>query len=338
MELIYPSIIYIVLFLVICCVIFIKKRSKELYLTGKKVANTQFLKESPYFKQVIKRYKLYTFLLKIICLCSVLICAILVARPARVETKDEKMYSRDVFLCMDVSSSVDELNKELITTLKQTVESLNEERFGISIFNTSSVILVPLTDDYDYVLDTLDTVKKSIQINSGEISSTSVDNYTYLSQYTRKGTLIDNETRGSSLIGDGLASCIYNFPQLEENRTRAIIFTTDNDLQGEEMITLQEAAEIAKEKNITVYGICPRETKEEDKEKLKIAMEITGGYLYEQGEENNVKEIVENIEQKEKSLVENKKQTKKVDIPEVPIIVLVIIIFILFFIDKRGKI
>ena len=36
---------------------------------------------------------------------------------------------------------------------------------ALDIFNTSSVVLVPLTDDYKYVLDVLSKIKESIKYN-----------------------------------------------------------------------------------------------------------------------------------------------------------------------------
>ncbi|MFR5029176.1 MAG: hypothetical protein ACLTDF_10800 [Coprococcus sp.] len=41
------------------------------------------------------------------------------------------------------------------TSSKKTVDELQGERFGIVIFNTSPVLLTPLTDDYEYVKDHL---------------------------------------------------------------------------------------------------------------------------------------------------------------------------------------
>ena len=66
---------------------------------------------------------------------------------------------------MDISSSVDELNVELCAKLKEVVRRLDGERFGITIFNAKSVLLVPLTNDYEYVLGTLDKLEKSFEVS-----------------------------------------------------------------------------------------------------------------------------------------------------------------------------
>ena len=77
-----------------------------------------------------------------------------------------------------------ELTGKLIS-LTETVNNLKGERFGISIFNTTSVLLVPLTDDYDYVLDSLDKIYQSIEaINDYDYSSY------YIYDYIIAGTIV----------------------------------------------------------------------------------------------------------------------------------------------------
>ena len=71
-----------------------------------------------------------------------------------------------------------------------------------------------------------------------------------------EGTITKNIERGSSLIGDGLTSGIYMFPELEEDRSRSIILITDNVDNAEPggaVMTLQEATNLAKEKNINLF-------------------------------------------------------------------------------------
>src|SRR5690606_35417237 len=62
----------------------------------------------------------------------------------------------------------------------------------------------------------------------------------------------------SSLIGDGLANCARLFdedPYKDEDRSRSIIFATDNDLQGEPIYTLQDATNLALSRNISLIGL-----------------------------------------------------------------------------------
>ena len=345
MELVYPFVIYIGVPIIILLLIWNLKKAHT-YKDGKKIANTKYVKSIPYYNNIMKKYKMLSYLIKGISVLSIFLSLILLSRPAKVDTKESPMYSRDIFLCMDVSVSVNEVNKELVKGLKDIVKELKGERFGISIFNTSSVLVVPLTDDYDYVLSVLDTLEKSFEMNSMDYTgSYNVENANYLQKYIEEGTLIGAENRGSSIIGDGLATCIYNFTNLEENRTRIIIFSTDNELEGEELITLQKAAEIAKSKNITVYGIAPstigsycygeghdHSNAEPD---FKKAVQTTGGDLYIESSNATAKSIINNIEKQQKTLLQGQKETRKIDKPEVPFIMLLISLLILFILNKK---
>lgn len=272
MELTYKYVFYIGIVVVVFLLfsIFFKVKKKNKYKDGVKIANTKYAKSIPYYKEILLKYKVLSISILSVCLVCIGISFILLSRPAKVDTNETKSYSRDIFLCMDVSTSVDELNLQIIDNLKDIVKDLKGERVGINIFNTSSVQIVPLTDDYDYVLEVLDELEKSIKAADDILNSS---NYDY--EYRFSGTLVGNETRGSSLIGDGLASSVLCFPNLEEDkeRTRIIIFSTDNDLRGQEIIPLKQAAALAKKKNVKVFGICPKEALDKDKTEMKSAIE-----------------------------------------------------------------
>ena len=334
MEVKYPLIIITLPIVVIICLLLIKKKNEN-FKVGSKIANTEYLKNSKYYKIIVKRYNFIKVTTTILFLISIISSIILLARISKIETIDNEIYNRDIFLCMDVSSSVDELNEELVDSLKNTVNSLHGERFGISIFNTSPVVLVPLTDDYDYVIDTLDKIKKSIKANNSiEYGKYNDDDYLYISSYIYSGTIEGNEQRGSSLIGDGLASCIYNFSKFEEKRTRIIIFSTDNDLAGKPYFTLDEAAELSKNKGIKVFGIGTKIMKENNKIDFKNSVLKTNGKYYEHSK-STTDTIVEDIEKTSTTLLKDNKTTRNIDIPEIPFIIMIISIIGLIYMSKK---
>ena len=187
MELTYPFIIYIGI-LVIILLLILKPKKQSLYKDGKKIANTKYIMNAPYYKDIMKKYKILSYIITGAFMSSIFCGIVLLSRPAIVDTNSSPLYSRDIFLCLDVSSSVDKLNQELVGELKKTVNNLKGERFGISIFNTSSVLLVPLTDDYDYILSVLDTLGESFQAATSFSSGT--ENYRYLLSYINDGTLV----------------------------------------------------------------------------------------------------------------------------------------------------
>ena len=320
----------------------IKLKKPQNYEEGRKIANTQYVQELPYYKKMVKMYKILSIIMKTLCIISILMTLILLSRPAVTEANDKSAYNRDIMLCMDVSDSVNALNEEIVNSLKNIVKSLKGERFGISIFNTSSVMLVPLTDDYDYVLDTLNTLEKYLKVYNSyndSFSYSSLDDVLEAQNYLQAGTLVGINERGSSIIGDGLASCMSYFGDFEEERTRIIIFTTDNDVYGREILDVKEAGQICKNKGATVFAIAPMTITSSRKAQLKSAVEVTGGVYYEQGmgkkENSNVNDIVNNIEQRGKNLIKGEKEVKLIDKPEIPFVVLNISLIGLFILDKK---
>ena len=330
MELRYPYLFFVGIVVVILIIVLVRFKKKS-YKEGSKIANTHFIKNTIYYQKRLKQYKILLLMAKGLCLFSIFISFWLLSRPYTTDKVEKYEYSRDIILCMDISGSVDNLNYELVDNLKDTVRSLKGERFGISIFNTTSVTLVPLTDDYEYVISVLDQIKKSI--NSHYSYDFSKD-YLYNSDYIISGTIEGWQTRGSSLIGDGLATCVFNFSKLDEKRTKIIIFSTDNELEGEPLLTLDEAADISKRKGVVVYGIGTVDIDENKKEEFKNAVLKTGGSFY-LSSAQSVKKIVENIESSSKSLMKGESKKFKIDDPLVPFIFLSISVLALIIINRR---
>ena len=327
----YP-ILLILIPIVILIVIIFNKKDKIKFEKGSKIANTNYIKNTEYFKKKIQQYNFFKMLSFISFIVLVIFSTLLICRPMKVKTENINQYNRDIFLCMDVSASVDELNIELVQSLEETVKKLNGERFGISIFNTSSVVLVPLTDDYNYVLDTLSKIKESIKMNSENKYSFDLDTLD-VKKYISSGTLEGSKERGSSLIGDGLASCAYSFTETNTKRTKLIIFSTDNELAGTPLVSLNGAAKISKQKDIKVYGIGTKKMKSKDEEEFRKSVQLTGGKFYLHSNDT-VNDIVSDIESTSKSLLKSKTETKRYDIPEVPFILL-LISFIGFIISSK---
>ena len=334
MEIKYPFLI-IVVPLIVILLLFIIKIKKEKFKEGSKIANTSFIKNTDYFKSKMREYKIIKYFSYITFISMIILLSLLLSRPSKVERKNIKKYNRDIIICMDISTSVDELNMELVNNLKETVNKLSGDRVGVSNFNTSSVLLVPLTDDYNYVSNSLDLIHQSLELNNYNYSSINIsDNYFYLRDYIRSGTLVGNEERGSSLIGDGLASCVYNFSSKEKNRVKLVIFSTDNDLAGTPLISLEDAAKISKKENVKVYGIGTKKMKDSDRENMEKAVLLTGGKFYDHSN-FSVDKIVSDIEKNSTSLLESNNKTKRYDTPEIPFIIFLGFFICFIFISKK---
>ena len=307
---------------------FVRFRRRKKFKGGTKAAEADYIKEIPYFRRKMRIYKVLKFFLSTVIIANLLISGFLMAMPYKTEVNEIKNMNRDIILCMDISTTVDHLNFELVGKLKEVVENLNGERFGIVIFNTSPLYLCPLTTDYEQVLNELDIIEEALDLRydyyngSGSYSNRLVE----LDEYISAGTLVGNEERGSSIIGDGLAAAALDFTNIEEDpdRSRIIIFSTDNDLQGDEIITLPEAGQLCVDRGITVYGIGTEQMYPSDKAMMRDAVEMTGGEFYYGEDSRVVSNIIDNIQEHVASLDTIEYEISETVTPEIPFIILLI--------------
>lgn len=323
MEIKYP--IIILLFIIAFFGILFYK-GKEKVNNNKKVANTYFIKNTQLYKSIINKYKIIIYIIFGLLFLSVIGASLLTSRIITTSTHSNKIYDRDILLCLDVSGSMSELDEEIIKSYGKIVDNMHGERFGIVIFDNSSYKLLPLTDDYDYVKD---VIKKSIKAFNGIKT-----NDWEASRYIYDGTY---EGEGSSVIGDGLASCVLSFPKLDEERSRIIILGTDNYVSGPQIITVPEAGKLAKKYKVAVYPLDPNGYGKEAKELKEIAT-LTGGKYYTIQDVKQTNDIVNSIETKEKTVRETSPTSSSTDHPQVPLIIILISILGILFMERVIKV
>ena len=81
---------------------------------------------------------------------------------------------------------------------------------------------------------------------------------------------------------------IFSFPDVKEDheRTRIIIFATDNDVAGTEAVSLEDACKLCKQYGINLYAYCPTVEMNIYTSKEKIAAyrraveQLAGGKFY----------------------------------------------------------
>lgn len=314
--------------------VFVKYKKTKKYAGGKKIAGLICQEDEAYFRKRKILYKTGLTATLICCVLVVVSAFLLMAKPYTSRRMQDEKYCRDIILCIDISTSVDYLNENLLDKLKKTVDELQGERFGIVIFNTSPVLLTPLTDDYEYVKDQLDLIAQCLksrnEVNLDDAFSSGYD-WIYYQAYISSGTLIGNEQRGSSLIGDGLAAAAIDFSDADKERTKVVIFSTDNDIQGTPVATLDEAADICVSNNVTVYGVGTKEMTPKNKESMKNAVEKTGGKFYLEEESGSFGEIVSSIEKLSKNLV----KVRMVDV-ETPELLYPFVLMLVLFAGMLG--
>ncbi|MBO5390070.1 MAG: hypothetical protein J6A59_18410 [Lachnospiraceae bacterium] len=344
MELIYPLVLYVGI-PVVFVLFLIRFKKKDTYRKGNKVANADFVESNPYYKKLMTQYKIFGSIAIFSLLLSTWASLAMMSRPAKVDTVTHEIRNRDIFICMDISGSVDETNLELVDELRGVVEELDGERFGITIFNAKSVLYIPLTTDYAYIMEMLDELEESFKVSlvmtkyyDGQSLTAEEYEIFYDFDYEKyyykyAGTLSDE---GSSYIGDGLATCLYNFSDLETNpdRARLIIMTTDNELNGTPLLTIEEAAALCSKHDVKVFGIAPDHIMNE--QQFKDAILSTGGGYYKTSDKNAYKQLVNDIKATDATIIE-KTEILIYDQPEVLFVVLVVLMGIYFGFSRKVK-
>ena len=304
---------------------------------------------------------------------SLLSAAYLMGRPSYNKKIDAGVKRRDIYLCLDVSYSLYELNADFVENLEDVVRGLDGDRVGISIFNTSTVEYMPLTTDMDFTIDKLKelgdyfALQKEYKLYQAEtgiadmsneefmdyLGAMPEDEYDWFSNlvYTLdlidKPVTLDNVVRGSSLIGEGLASCLFNFPYLgDSDRTRVIIMVTDN-AQAEEAppaIELDEAAQMCKDNNVAVFGIFPpaealrdlRPDQNFDNLSSDMRQNIrkTGGEFYVVGSDFDTEDVIAQIRSHEAMQVDEVSVNKLADDPRRAI--MICICGLVLFVIAKG--
>lgn len=262
-------------------------------------------------------------------LCAA-VCAsiVLMARPMRIGSGDERSSRRDIILCLDVSGSTLPYDRELIATYRDLVRNFQGERIGLSIFNSTSRTVFPLTDDYDLVVSQLDhasDILKGVQ-SQDDIDAMSDRDYQRISDWL-EGT--QNRKEATSLIGDGLVSCAamlpgfsYGSPHAETamSRSASIVLATDNVVSGTPSYTLSQALRLTQQVGIGVDGLYsgpPSSASDEATLAMKRDIESHGGAFLTQGATDSVDALVRGIERRKDTDTTQRSQASLVDDPGV---------------------
>ncbi|WCC79849.1 VWA domain-containing protein [Cutibacterium equinum] len=211
------------------------------------------LRALPRFQQLIRDHTRRGLAGFVALTTALLGCAWLLARPGWV-TSDSKQWSgRDVILCVDVSGSMSEVDAYVVESLQVLAKNLTEERIGFVAFDSAAATYFPLTNDYEFVENAL----------ADALTSFRNKERTPVWEATQVGG------RGSSLIGDGLASCVQRFDKVDEDRPRTIVLATDNKLAGTPIFSLSEANRLAAKIHANIFAVAPFGTGNVEKRELE---------------------------------------------------------------------
>src|SRR5699024_6615666 len=96
---------------------------------------------------------------------ATVLTGILAARPVDREMRAEEMGYRDIVLCLDVSGSMIEYDTEIAEKFLTMLPEFDGERIAMSIWNSTSRTVFPLTDDYDLVEAELTEAAEALDFN-----------------------------------------------------------------------------------------------------------------------------------------------------------------------------
>lgn len=284
--------------------------------SGAPLARAERVRALPSFARAVRQRQFSLALLLIFGIVAATLAGLVASRPMAAETIRPENTSRDIMLCLDVSGSMTDVDVEIIDVFLELLKGFEGERIGLTIFNSSPVQVFPLTDDYTFVRDAMEQLRGSFD-------------YTDEVPEHWAGTL---NGAGASLIGDGLAACAMRFDNLEQERSRSIIFASDNEVNGASIVSVPEAAAYATSLQVRVFAINPvAGVQAGPTDELREAAESTGGEMYELRNQTTVGDIIEQVQQEQAKALQGEIQVVWSDDPNLVLVLFVVatLVFVL---------
>ncbi|EQM75668.1 hypothetical protein L687_01160 [Microbacterium maritypicum MF109] len=297
----------VVLAITIGLVVGLRRGGPSRGIDAARVARAERVRALPSFRRALTRRALALSGILALGATAAIVAGVVAARPMSAQTIQPVNTSRDIMLCLDVSGSMTEVDVEVLNVFDELLDSFEGERIGLTIFNSSPVQIFPLTDDYDFVREHIESMTQS---------------FDYVDQVPEHwvGTLNGD---GASLIGDGLAACTMGFDNPDAERSRSVIFATDNEVNGASIVTLDEAAAYAASKDVRVFALNPVQGKDADvSAELSAAAEATGGAAFGLRDTTTVSDIVTQVQEQEATELRGEAQVVWTDTPNLWIVLL----------------
>ncbi|MCU1432703.1 MAG: hypothetical protein JWP95_1808 [Actinotalea sp.] len=230
------------------------RRRRAVGRPGRWVANTAYLDAVPGVRRALTVYRLVRGAGVAALVVAVAGAGVLGSRPVEREVTTDRIGSRDIVLCLDVSGSMVPFDSAIVQSFAALVEDFAGERIALSIFNSSSRTVFPLTDDYDLVLEELAAADAALAFDLEAFDPQDTSTWGGFDEFLAFSAGTQGAT-GASLIGDGLASCAQLFDEQQTDRSRSIILATDNDVNGEPVYSLPEAVDVVTARDVRLYGL-----------------------------------------------------------------------------------
>ena len=284
--------------------------------SGKKgwVANTGYLRGLPKYQALVRRTRASLAMAFVCFLIAVIATSVSAGAPVDRYVKHDKSASRDIVLCLDSSGSMLPYDSKIGGAFREIISHFEGERISLQLWDAYSMTMFPLTDDYDMATDVLqdmsDTIDTGLIQVGGKISGTR-ELFEYLEP------VLDENQEVSSLVGDGLASCIMGFDHNDKQRSRTILLATDNEVYGSGVYDLSEAIEFAKKQGVTVTALYPGSDTNLGYQAQQLRDEVrkTGGDFYDASSPSAVDSVVRQIEAEQKEELDSAGKMIETDRP-----------------------
>lgn len=284
------------------------------------VANTDLLRGLSAYRAALRRYRVKLAAAAAAALAVAGCAAFALGRPQQERVDSPQQRNRDIMLCLDVSGSMMRADAAVVRTFQQLVKGFQGERIGLVIFDSTAVSVFPLTDDYEFTTEQLGLAAK---VFTGDTNPWAFFEGTF------------NAT-GSSLIGDGLASCVQSFDQLDTQRARSVVLATDNQLAGDPLFTLDDAGALAITRGVRVYGINPADQSgDKDSQQMRSVVMRTGGGYFALTQPEAVSGIIGQVQSQEATLIEGAPRRYRMDAPAVVLLGAGVAVFGLLVAGRR---
>ena len=292
----------------------------------RRIANSALLLSSPLVRGRVRRRRYLHALLGVLLVIGLVSAALVAGRPVDRSVRSDALASRDIVLCLDVSTSMLSVDVQILDTFTKLLDTFEGERVALVVWNTTAQTMVPLTDDYDLLRSQFEEAASALDFNPTYANPMSSKYIT-----TFGGTLL-NEVRASSLIGDGLASCSLAFDTNKvEDRSRSIVLASDNqavDPEHQQVYSLAEAADLASQENIRLFSLFGSDpttvdpklsgmTLDQARQDLRTVTEDHGGFFYEVDDPKAVDGIVKELEADQATVLEGDTEVRITDKPQV---------------------
>ncbi len=280
------------------------------------LSNMEGLRELPAYRraQQAQRTGLLVFWSALITLS--VSTAFVAAAPVEKRAENPGLASRDIVLCLDASGSMLPYDGEILRQFTDFIGSFEGERVALHLWSARTIIRFPLTDDYELMERVMR--EGATIIDRGYLGEEG-DYVWVTSELNDYLEGIDSpNSEDSSLIGDGLATCVLGFDQRDTERSRTVILATDNEVMGDQIYTLHQAAQFAQDQDVDLIALNPGGggPLTAEAEQMRYVVESVGGTFYDLSDPKAADRILDEIAAKQLAMLGGATEVKTVDVPK----------------------